>query len=108
MTEAQLQDSIRLALGRDSELVLFRNNCGVLTDTTGRRIRFGVGNPGGADLIGIFRGVFVALEIKTTTGRLTREQELFGDLVRKRGGEYAVVRSVDEALAWLADLRGRR
>ena len=35
-------------------LVLFRNNCGtaLAPDGSGRRIKYGVANPGGADLIG--------------------------------------------------------
>lgn len=107
MTEGQLQDAIRLALGRDPDLCLFRNNVGVLVDPhTNRRVRFGL-CVGSADLVGIFRGRFVCLEIKTPTGRQTDEQRRFEALITSKGGIYAVVRSVDEALAWLADLRAR-
>lgn len=101
MTEGQLQDAIRLALGSDPALVLWRNNIGHAVMRHGARVTFGVGGPGGADLIGLFRGRFVAIEIKTPTGRQSPEQKQYEALVRRLGGEYAILRSVDEALSWL-------
>jgi hypothetical protein len=54
---------------------------------------------GSADLIGIIKpsGRFFALELKTDTGRLTEEQQLYLSLVNSMGGYAAVARSVDEA-----------
>lgn len=106
MTESQLQDAIRLALGSDPALCLWRNNIGHAVMRHGARVTFGVGGPGGADLIGMFkagdgRALFVALEIKTPTGRQSPEQRQYEALVRRLGGEYAILRSVDEALSWL-------
>lgn len=103
MTEGQLQDAIRLALN-DVDLVLWRNSCGVATIGT-RTQRFGVGNPGGADLIGLFRGRFVAVEIKTPIGRQSAAQRTWQALVERKGGVYVILRSVEDARAWLADLR---
>ena len=103
MKESQIQDQIRLALGRVPGLVLWRNNSGV-AERHGAMIRFGVGNPGGADLIGLYRGKFLAVEIKTPIGRLSAEQKLFRDLVTNLGGVYVVLRSADEATAWIAEL----
>ncbi|RPH65033.1 MAG: hypothetical protein EHM89_00060 [Acidobacteria bacterium] len=71
----------------------------------GKPVRFGVGGPGAADLLGMFRGRFVAIEIKTPTGRQSPEQQRFEELVRRRNGIYVVLRSVDDAKAWLAQLR---
>lgn len=107
MTESQLQDAIRLALGRDPSLVLFRNNCGSAVMRNGFRVTFGVGNPGGADLIGCFRGIFVAVEIKTPEGRQSKEQRQFQQLIESKGGVYTILRSVDDARAWLSDLHRR-
>lgn len=106
MTEGQLQDAIRLELGaRPDLLVVFRNNCGVAQLRGGHSVRFGVGSPGGSDLIGLDRnGRFLALEIKTPAGRLSTEQRRFGELVSARGGLYLVLRSVDDARALLASL----
>lgn len=103
MTESQLQDKIRLALGRIPGLCLWRNNCGV-AEIKGYKVRFGVASPGGADLIGIYKGRFVALEIKTETGRQTPEQKQFEQLVTKLGGVYRIVRSVEQALAWASEM----
>jgi hypothetical protein len=105
MKESQIQDQIRIALGRIPGLVLMRNNSG-MADMRGYKLRFGVGinGKGGADLIGWYRGRFVAAEIKTPTGRLTPDQLAFKALVERDGGIYVVLRSVDEALAWAASL----
>lgn len=103
MRERDIQDNIRLALGAEPDLVLWRNNVGV-GEVRGYKIRFGVGGPGGADLIGIFRGRFIAVEIKTTTGRQSEEQRVFQQLVEKKGGIYVVLRSAEEARAWLASI----
>ena len=103
MKESVLQDQIRLALGRVTGLVLWRNNIGT-AERHGYTIRFGVGGPGGADLIGIYRGKFLGVEIKTPTGKQTPEQRTFQELVTKLGGEYLILRSVEEALAWAATL----
>jgi hypothetical protein len=108
MSELEIQDEIRKELGNPHkypELVIFRNNCGVLQDANGRHVRYGVGSPGGSDLIGIFSGRFIAAEIKTATGKESDEQRRFGALVQQKGGAYAVLRSVEDARAWIAQLR---
>lgn len=97
MKESLLQDRIRLVLGRVPGLVLWRNNCGYDGE---RRVRYGVGSPGGADLIGIFNGRFVAVEIKTPAGRQSQDQRIFQQLVEAKGGEYVILRSVREAERW--------
>lgn len=104
LTEGQIQDAIRLELGNEPDVLIFRNNIGV-ADMRGYKVRFGVGGPGGADLIGIFRGRFIAIEVKSPTGRQSPEQRMFEQLVLARGGIYVVLRSVEEARTWLASLR---
>jgi hypothetical protein len=100
--ETHLQQAIRLALGREPDLVLWRNSGGVAThEQSGTTQRFGLCR-GAADLVGVGpRGKFFALEVKTTRGRLSTEQSMFLDLVRGRGGFAAVVRSVEDARAAL-------
>lgn len=107
MTESQLQDAIRLELGRDPDLVLWRNNVGLAWMRNGTPVRFGVGGPGASDLVGVFRGRAVFVEIKTPTGRQSPEQRTFQQLVERKGGTYVVLRSVEDARAWLADLRAQ-
>ena len=101
MKESRIQDEIRLALGRIPDLVLWRNNCGFDAE---RKVRYGVGNPGGADLIGVYRGRFVAVEVKTPTGRQSDEQRTFQQLVERKGGIYVVLRSVEDAERWIAEV----
>lgn len=104
MTESQLQDAIRLVLGRDPAIVVWRNNIGHAVMHDNRRVTFGVGGPGGADLIGLFRGVFVAIEIKTPTGRQSPEQRMYEQLVTAKQGVYVILRSTDDASAWLVEM----
>lgn len=69
-------------------------------------IHYGVGDKGGSDLIGCtLAGRFVALEVKTPTGRATPEQLRFIEAVRRNGGVGAVVRSVEEAVQVLTEAK---
>lgn len=99
MTESEIQQAIRLALGREPDLVLWRNPVGV-GETNGRKQRFGLCR-GSSDLVGVLTvngvGVAVFIEVKTPTGRLSPEQRMFGELVTRKGAIYCVARSVDDA-----------
>ena len=103
MSESALVASIRLALGRDSRVVLWRNNTGSALQDFGsggmRPLKYGL-CVGSSDLIGIVapHGRLIALEVKTASGRVTREQQQFLSLVERMGGVARVVRSVDDAL----------
>jgi len=101
-SEALILHDIRVALGREPDLVLWRLNQGITKDHTGKQYRSGM-VPGAADLIGVLgpRGRWFCLEVKSPTGRLSREQKLFGSLVQRMGGSWACVRSVDDARAAL-------
>lgn len=107
-TEASILASIRRALGREPDLVLWRLSQGV-TESRGRMYRAGL-VPGAADLVGILapRGRWFALEVKARHGRLSPEQRRWGALVRSMGGYWAVVRSVEEALRELHNAREER
>ena len=60
-------------------------------------------HPGFADLMVISGGRVLFLEVKSQTGRLRKSQEGFRDTVCAQGFGWALVRSVDDALAALAD-----
>ena len=63
---------------------------------------------GSADIIGCFRGRFVAVEVKTPVGRQSKEQKLWQGQVEERGGGiYALVRSEDDARTLLQELHTR-
>lgn len=103
MSEAEILAEIRLALGMDAGVVLWRNSVG-LAFTNGRPIHYGLA-VGSSDLLGICDGRFVALEVKTSAGRVAAAQAQFLDLVRAKGGFACVVRSPEEALAAIARCR---
>lgn len=71
---------------------------------TRQAILVGMGvHPGFADLIVLSEGRVLFLEVKSKTGRLSPAQVVFRDAVQMQGFAWALVRSVDDALAALAD-----
>ncbi len=95
--ERNIQAEIMLALSKAGCLV-WRNNTGALQDKTGRLVRYGLCK-GASDIIGVCPdGRFLAVEVKTTKGRLTEDQERFIAAVRRSGGRAGVARCVDDAL----------
>jgi len=108
--ETKIQQEIRLGLGTREDVRLFRNQVGQLPDPrTGRPVQFGLAK-GSADLVGWKTvevtpdmvgqkvAVFASLEIKTDTGRLSKHQQTWLDVVRRAGGIAGIARSVDDAL----------
>ena len=97
---------IQLALAR-AGCILFRNNVGQYQYSPGKYIRYGICNPGGSDLIGWYRGRFLAVEVKTHTGKLTDPQRRFLEVVNGHGGIAFVARSVSEAMEELRERLSR-
>jgi hypothetical protein len=116
--EKSIEHRIRLRLGQEPDLVLWRHSAAPTgQDAEGNFFRGGL--PAGCpDLVGILRqawggggvgvvvGRFFALEVKAARGRPTEKQLAFAALIRKFGGFCAVVRSEAEALAALERARG--
>jgi hypothetical protein len=98
-------NEIRLAATRAGARLL-RNNCGTLRTDAGHYVTYGLGNPGGSDLIGwtprIINGqrvaIFTAVEVKTPRGVITDEQTQFIETVREAGGIADAVTSIEELL----------
>lgn len=111
--EGKLLREIRLELGSKDDLVLFRNQAGSVK-VDGRWQTYGLVK-GASDLIGILTvpkgkelvGVFFACEVKSATGRLTKEQAEFIALVNRSCGFAFVARSVEDALKGYLDAGGR-
>lgn len=108
-SESKIQQEIRLACSRGPTR-LWRNNSGSLPNPkTGTYVQFGVGSPGGSDLIGYRKvtvtpemvgteiAVFAAVEVKAARGKATAQQKAFIEHIRNAGGIAGVARSVDEA-----------
>lgn len=109
MSEAAIQQQIRLALSKAGAVAL-RNNVGQYTDQkTGRPIRYGLG-VGSSDLIGWTPvvitqsmvgqtvAVFTAVEVKSPIGRPTEAQLNFIAQVLRAGGMAGIARSPQEAV----------
>lgn len=103
MSEAEIQRQILVALNSLHGVRVFRNNCGFDGEN---RVRYGLA-PGSADLIGwrvLSDGTaqFVSIEVKSPGGRLRPEQETWLRVCQRAGCCAGVARSVDEALAIVA------
>ena len=117
MNESQILAAIRKDLGREPDLVLWRLSQGGAVSRGGQTYRAGLSVNGASDLIGMLTvdgwlspvpsriARFFALEVKAARGVVSKEQKLFLDLVRQRGGFAAVVRSVEDARAALERAR---
>lgn len=101
--ESVLTGKILRAVGAMPGVALWRNTRGVHKEGE-RVIKYGL-TDGAADLIGMVDGRFCALEVKTTRGRTTENQELFLGAVRINGGFGAVIRSVEDAKAAISRCR---
>ena len=109
-SETKIQQDIRLALGQEKNLRLFRNETGTLPNPrTGKWVKFGLAQ-GSSDLIGFKTitvtpemigsdlAVFCSIEVKTKTGRLSDIQHNWLQVVKNAGGITGVARTVSEAL----------
>ena len=110
MSESEVQAEIMLTVSRGRSRI-FRNNQGVATFPDGRRVRYGICNPGGSDLLGWVSvvvtpemvgkpvAVFAAIEVKKPGGRIKPEQQNFIDVVNAAGGIAGIAHNADEARA---------
>jgi hypothetical protein len=101
MTEHQIQKDILLALGQRPDLcTVWRQNTGMARplNSPNQVVRYGVN--GAADISGILvDGRRLEVEVKSATGRQSKEQAAFQRMITARNGVYILARSVDEALA---------
>ncbi len=108
MKETPILKRIMLRCSRGASR-LFRNSRGRYQTKAGHWIRYGLGNPGGSDLIGWHQMTikpehigmtiarFTALEVKQVGEDATEEQQTFGDMVIDAGGLFCTVHSPEEA-----------
>ena len=100
MSESAISQQIRLAASKHN-ITLFRNNVGKLQDKNGRWVTYGL-CVGSADLCGwrTHHGIaqWIAIEVKSPTGKATPEQLAFINAVVNAGGIAGVCRSVEDFL----------
>jgi hypothetical protein len=83
---------------------LFRNQVGRYMTPDGRWVSYGLGGPGGADLIGWMPmeiegqrvAVFTAVEVKAPRGRVSGAQQNFISQVSASGGIGIVARDLED------------
>ncbi len=99
MTENDIMHAVQLEASKLGAR-LFRNNVGLFTTLDGRKVRTGLCT-GSSDLIGWYKGRFLAVEVKTRTGVVRKEQQAFIDQVVNDGGLGCIVREPGELTEYL-------
>jgi len=109
--ETAIVNDIMLALSKNG-VAIWKNVRGKFRPLHGdqnRVIAAGLLSPGASDLIGLMPititqdmvgqrvAVFMAIEVKTSTGSIRPEQTAFIDKIRRYGGISGVARSADDA-----------
>lgn len=93
-TEKSIQNAILERIGSRPDVRLWRQNTGV-GDFNGRKVRFGI--PGAADLTGILKdGRRLEIEVKSPTGKQSKEQAAYQRMIERFGGVYVLARSVED------------
>ena len=59
--------------------------------------RYG-GPPGTPDIIGMYQGKFLGIECKGPDGKLSEEQVVVGQSIRRHGGVYIIAREVEDVV----------
>lgn len=98
MTEHELQQNIRLALGKHG--IVLRLNVGKVRTDDGRYLTTGL-PPGTSDLLFVGDGRAVFIEVKTPKGRVSEQQINFINAVNRIGAPNVtagIARSVEDAI----------
>lgn len=98
MAESDIQRTIIDYLKKKKHF-FWRNNSGAMvSEYKGRRsfVRFGA--PGSPDICIVKDGYFIGLEVKQKGGKQTPDQKAWEQNCKAAGGEYYVVRSLDEVI----------
>ena len=129
-TESEVQQEIQI-YGPNDHCILLRNNSGAFADSTGRNVRYGLGNISkkhteeikSSDLIGIktivitpdmvgkMIGIFTAIEVKkegfvyNQLDKRQRAQNNFIEWVKLRGGIAGFASSVEEFKKLMTSVR---
>ena len=109
MTPDPTESQIRAAIYKALQVVIRPVKGFVFQIETGgrdrRNNRISVGQKGSPDIFLIYQGKPIALEVKTPKGKQSEAQIEFEENIDLAGGYYFIVRSVDEALEILDQLK---
>ena len=97
MSEAVLQQEIRLALGQRQDIMMFRINVGKFRPLDGGPRVIQSAPEGTPDLLGVISpGRAFAIEVKAPRGKQRDVQVAWQVAWEKRGGIYVLARSLDD------------
>ena len=94
--EKHIQKSIIDYLSYRKDLYFIRSGSGLIKTEKGKY--FKSGKPGCPDVIVCYKGRFIGLEIKTSKGKQSQIQKITESLIKECGGEYYIVKSLDDVL----------
>lgn len=109
-----------LAVGQRADVLVWRQQCGLFRQFEPPHNPVYVGTPGMADagmvvavtitpdMVGKTIGVAVQPEFKTAKGRASERQQDWQAAFEQRGGIYRVVRSADDMLQLVEDVKHGR
>ena len=99
--ETKIQNAIRAELSRAG--IVRRNNVGTFLTMYGTPISIGL--PGEPDLTLFCRGgKTYFIEIKTPTGKQSKQQKRFQQAVERLGFEYIIMRSLDDVREFIREV----
>ena len=112
MKESEIQSAIidyLKILDQQGTLFFHRSNNNTVYDPIGKRFRsLAKGQKKGfPDILVLFHGKCIGIEVKTDTGRQSKEQKEIEKSFLKQGFEYYVVRSLDDVKNVLGDYIAR-
>lgn len=104
ITEKQIESQILRWLNAQPGIFAFKINTVGIYDPT-KKIYRKNWNPyllkGTHDILGVYAGKFFSIEVKSSTGKLTEDQYLFGLKVRQCGGESLMgATTLDQVIQW--------
>jgi len=91
--EAEILQNIIKAFATRSDCRLLRQNTGAVK-INGRFVRFGT--PGRGDLVLFARQLYAEIEVKTATGRQSKQQKAYEKMITGYGHTYLLARSVED------------
>lgn len=110
-TEKQIQDSILEWLNANG-IFNYRQNTGAFSKEYTRKrdgkvkrsfVRFGT--PGATDIVAVYNGVYIGIEVKDNDGKMSEDQENFRYALCRAGGIYLLVRSIDDVITSFNSLK---
>jgi len=107
LAEKRIQNEILRTFGTLPWLRIYHRTVGVFRAIDSPRRIVKVGEPGQADLWAFVNGLHIEIEVKSPTGRQSKDQKNWQATVEKHGCVYILARSVQDVWDALEERYGR-